>query len=264
MQIQKTSATASLLPILIKSFKSLMYPQVFMLFFVPLIFSFIVMAIAVWLSLDFWLGFLSKGFIFVQPYLESTLGTFPEFLKDLFSLFAGFAPWIVLLILIAFSVPLIFALNLMIVSLLASTFLVKFIASKDYPHLEFKGHQGWGRGWFNGVFHSVFIGFIFIALWVCLLPFWFVPGLGVLLTSFLSAWFNQRLCSFDALADVASHEERIELQKSLSLKGFILGLMTTYLSYIPLAFLFAPVFTMLAFIHLCFESLQMKRQQNLV
>ena len=37
MQIQKTSATASLLPILIKSFKSLMYPQVFMLFFVPLI-----------------------------------------------------------------------------------------------------------------------------------------------------------------------------------------------------------------------------------
>ena len=179
----------------------------------------------------------------------------PEFFHSTLNFLSAAAPWILFIFLLALSFPIVIVLNLVIVSALASTYLVKFIARKDYPGVAIRGHS---RFW-EGVWNSISSSFLFLLLWLVTIPFWLVPGAALILPILLTAWLNQRICSFDALSDFASDEEMRGLRGQRIDSDFVLAALTAFLNYIPFAFFIAPVMTMTAFIHLSLSRLQAAR-----
>ena len=147
-------------------------------------------------------------------------------------------------------------LNLATTSLLGSTYLVHFIARRDYKDLQLMGRPRFAEGLTNTLTSSV----LFLFFWLITLPLWLIPGLALILPVMLTAWLNRRIGSFDALTDFATDEElKIQLEMNTT-RGFFLGLVTALLNYVPLAFLIAPVLTMVAFIHLNLTSLRLARR----
>ena len=103
---------------------------------------------------------------------------------------------------------------------------------------------------------------VFAVLWVVTLPLWFM-GIGALvLAPVLSAYLNQRLFRYDALAEHASAEEyRVILARAKS-RMFLLGLLLALCYYIPLLNLAVPILSALAFTHFCLGELASLRQHG--
>jgi hypothetical protein len=70
-----------------------------------------------------------------------------------------------------------------------------------------------------------------------------------------SAWLNQRLFRYDALAEHATPGEYGELVKREKLGLWGLGLTLAPLYYVPFVNLAAPVIAGLAFTHYCLSAL---------
>ncbi len=247
-----------LAPLLGSMFGSLLYPQVVLLIFLPFMASIILVGLGLWLSWDFWSSYFYNGASMLQPYWQSVMQSSPSFLQSLFSFLSFMAPWVLFFILFALSYPVVIALNLLIVSLLASTYLVRFIARRDYKDLALHGRARLAEGLWN-TFSSALL---FLFLWIVTLPLWIIPGAAFILPLTLTAWFNRRVCTFDALTDFASDIEIRQQKKLTSQQGYYLGLITAGLNYIPLAFLISPVLTMVGFIHLNLTSLQNQRHSQ--
>jgi uncharacterized protein involved in cysteine biosynthesis len=98
-----------------------------------------------------------------------------------------------------------------------------------------------------------------LPLWLVVLPLWFVPFLGIALSLLLSAWINQRLFRYDALADHASAAERRRVIADARWRLFGLGLLLSPLALVPFANLVAPIYAGLAFTVLCLAELQALR-----
>ncbi len=165
------------------------------------------------------------------------------------------APWLLFFILFVFSFPIIIMLNLALVSILASNYLVQFIARREYPDLIVRGRPRFARGFKNTLVSSA----LFLIFWIATVPLWLVPGVALVLPVMLTAWFNRRVCAFDALTEFTTDDELNALLQMNSGQGFVLGLFTALLNYVPMAFLISPVLTMVAFIHLNLTSLQSAR-----
>ena len=91
------------------------------------------------------------------------------------------------------------------------------------------------------------------------LPLWFT-GIGALvLPPLISAFLNQRLFRYDALAGHASAEEyRLVLARAGG-RLYLLGLLLAFVYYIPVLNLAAPVLSALAFTHFCLAELARMR-----
>ena len=101
---------------------------------------------------------------------------------------------------------------------------------------------------------------VFAGLWLVTLPLWFT-GIGAIIVPALnSAWLNQRLFRYDALAEHASREEFSEIVRRKRVGMFGLGLTLAPLYYVPFVNLAAPVTAGLAFTHYCLSSLAELRQ----
>ncbi len=250
-----THPKARLSSVLGSSLKSLLYPQVVLLMFIPFLVSIALVGFGLWLSWGFWMNFFVSGTLALQTYWVWLLENTPESFHFLFRVLSSVAPWILFFALFALSFPIVIMLNLMMVSFLASTYLVKLIARREYPDLDPKGHPRFLKGFANTFASSV----LFLFFWVITLPLWLIPGLALILPLLLTAWFNRRICTFDALTDFATDSELKYHQDLNSTSGFVLGLMTAGLNYLPLGFLVAPILTMLAFIHLNLSSLRLAR-----
>ena len=167
--------------------------------------------------------------------------------------FAGFAAGLLLLMLIA---PAVMATAMLISAIFAMPVLVSHVARRDFPELERRR----GGTFVGSIVNAVVAVTAFALLWLATLPLWlFLGPLAVLLPWGLSAYLNQRLFRYDALAE---HADAQEMQRVFSERFsdlFVLGLMTGLLYFIPFINLLAPVFSALAFTHLCLDELSRLR-----
>ena len=152
-------------------------------------------------------------------------------------------------------VPLVFVTALVITALFAMSALIHMVANRDYPHLERKNGGSFAGSLLNAL---VALG-IFIAIWLVTLPLWLI-GAGLVIPFIATAYLNQRLFRYDALAEHASQDEMRAIFSSQRSLLWGLGLLTGLVQFIPILNLFAPVLAALAFIHFGLARLQNLRQ----
>ena len=147
-------------------------------------------------------------------------------------------------------VPLVFVTALVITALFAMTALIRLVASRDYPQLEREN----GGGFTGSLLNAMIALGIFIAIWLITLPLW-LAGVGVIIPFIASAYLNQRLFRYDALAEHASRDEMQSIFSAERPSLWGLGLLTGLVQFIPFLNMFAPVLAALAFIHFCLARL---------
>ena len=159
---------------------------------------------------------------------------------------------------IALLLPIMLVTAVLVTELVAMPVLVPFIAGRYFPTLaQRKGGTVAGSAW-----NACVAVASFAALWLLSLPLWFT-GIGALvLPPLISAWFNQRMFRYDALAEHATPAEREAIVRGARGRLFGLGLLLAGLYTIPVVNLMVPVLSGLAFTHLCLAELARLRQQQ--
>ena len=122
---------------------------------------------------------------------------------------------------------------------------VKFVASRHYPDLA--RHRG-GTAVGSAV-NALVTVLVFVALWVVTLPLWLTGVLAPVLPVVLSAYLNQRLFRYDALAEHASSAEYAAIIRATRGRMYVLGMLLSLLYLVPVLNLLVPVLSGLAFTH---------------
>ncbi len=144
---------------------------------------------------------------------------------------------------------------LLITAIFAMPAMVNHVAKRDFPELEEK--KG---GTFAGSLKNTLIAFaIYLVLLAVSLPFWLIAPLAAILPVLLTAWLNQRLFRYDALAEHASAEELRRIGGHATTPYVVLGAVAGLVQFVPVANLFLPVYMGLAFTHYCLGALQRVR-----
>ena len=154
-------------------------------------------------------------------------------------------------------VPLVFVTALVVTALFAMPALIRLVANRNYPHL--KTEQG--GGFAGSVLNALIAVGIFVAIWVVSIPLWLV-GAGVIIPFVATAYLNQRLFRYDALAEHASREEMGAIFSAQRPSLWGLGFLTGLMQFIPFLNLVAPVLAALAFIHFGLARLSELRLQG--
>jgi CysZ protein len=140
---------------------------------------------------------------------------------------------------------------LVINEIVAMPVIVSHVTARYFPRLERRA----GGTLVGSVLNAIVAIGIFCLLWVVTLPLW-LTGVGALvLPALISAYLNQRLLRYDALAEHAGRDEYAALLVRIKGKLYLLGLLLALLYYVPLVNLLAPVASGLAFTHLCLAEL---------
>ena len=95
---------------------------------------------------------------------------------------------------------------------------------------------------------------VFVPLWIASLFLLAIPPLFVAVSLLLSAWLNQRLLRYDALAEHADAGELRDIVRGTRGRLLGLGLLLAPLSYVPIVNFFAPLYAGVAFTYLCSTS----------
>jgi uncharacterized protein involved in cysteine biosynthesis len=152
--------------------------------------------------------------------------------------------------------PLVMLTAITVTALFVMPVLVEVVAQRRYPNLERRR----GGSFTGSVWNTLFALAIFVVLWLITLPLW-LTGVGAMIVPVLNAaLLNQRVFRYDALAEHASQEEYRAIVRGARRRLFLLALLLAPLSVLPLANLFAPVVSGLAFVHLCLGELARLRE----
>lgn len=172
--------------------------------------------------------------------------------------FSSIFVWASGLAAIALLLPAMLITALLVTDIVAMPVIVALVGERHYPRLEQrKGGTLLGSVWNAGVAVTVFT-----VLWLVTLPLWFT-GIGALvLPVLISAYFNQRMFRYDALADHASAREYQAVVRGAGGRLYALGLALVALLYVPVLNLAVPVLSGLAFTHLCLGELARLRQET--
>jgi uncharacterized protein involved in cysteine biosynthesis len=109
------------------------------------------------------------------------------------------------------------------------------------------------------VWNTLWAILLFAGLWIVTLPLWLLGPIAAFLPLGLSAYLNQRLFRYDALAEHASAQEMTQVFALARGRLALLGLITAAFYFIPPLNLIAPIYGALAFIHLCLAELRRVR-----
>ena len=151
--------------------------------------------------------------------------------------------------------PLIYVTAALLVAVFALPMMLERVAAREYADIERrKGGSNLGSAW-----NATVAGVLFVIGLAISLPFWLIPGVGLLASVGLTAWLNQRAFGYDALMLHADREELRRLPHALRQPMLLLGGSCALLAYIPLVNLVAPAFCGLAFVHFMLESLRRER-----
>lgn len=172
------------------------------------------------------------------------------------SFLAAVSGYLITMVLVMLLVPAIYVTALVITAVFAMPAMVNHVAAKHYPGLERK--QGGTNA--GSVANSAVAIVIYCVAWIITLPLWLISPLAIALPIVLSAYLNQRLFRYDALAEHASKQEFDLIIERASGKLYILGAIVGLLQFIPVLNFFSPVYIGLAFIHLCLAELEQLRQ----
>ena len=160
------------------------------------------------------------------------------------------------LVLIALVIPLMLITVVVITELVVMPVVVSLVGERHFGSLEMKR----GGTVMGSVWNAVRGILAFVALWLVTLPLW-LTGIGALvLPPLLSAWFTQRMFRYDALADHASAAEYRRVVQGSSGRLVLMGLLLALIYYVPVLNLVVPVFSALAFTHLCLGELSRIRR----
>ena len=168
---------------------------------------------------------------------------------DGWSLFAAGAAAAVLLMLAAVLTAIV------AVAVLAMPVIVATVALRDFPGLA-ERHGGTFTG---SLVNAAVAIIVFLPLWLLALLLLFLPPVYVAVSLCLSAWLNQRLFRYDALALHAGSDELREVIRGARGRLVLLGLVLAPLSLVPFVNLLAPIYAGVAFTYLCLDELALLR-----
>lgn len=143
-----------------------------------------------------------------------------------------------------------------ITEMIAMPVIVSHVGDRHYPGLPKRG----GGTLIGSVVNAATGIVIFCLLWIMTLPLWLTGVAALVLPALTSAYLNQRLFRYDALAEHASRDEYRQVLARSRGTLYLLGLLLALLYYIPVVNLLAPVANGLAFTHLCLAELARLRQ----
>jgi CysZ protein len=219
---------------------SLFHPVILVTLWLPM-----VLALVLWVVL---------GWIFWGAWISGVQSTLLDLASwswtadwDLTTVASGMATVAVIVLLI----PAIMATAMLIAALFAMPMLVRHVEARNFPDLERRS----GGTVLGGVWNAIAAVSIFLLLWLATLPLWLLGLPAIVLPFLLSAYLNQRLFRYDALSEHADAGEMKQIFQEARGRLFLLGLATGALYFVPLVNLVAPVFSALAFIHLCLDEL---------
>ena len=227
-----------------RAFRDLFQPRVLALALLPPIAAIALCAVLAWAYADDWTRM-------VTDWIAGT--SWLAWMRD-WSLDAALA-WASGLIALAGLIPVLLITAVVVTGIFVMPVIVPLVGAR-YPELERRrGGTLAGSTW-----HTLATSVLFAVLWLVTLPLWFT-GIGALaVPPLLSAWFNQRMFRYDALAEHASAAEYETVVRGARGRLFLLGLLLAFLYPVPLFNLLVPVLSGLAFTHLCLGELARLRQ----
>ncbi len=155
-------------------------------------------------------------------------------------------------------VPLIYVTAALLVATIALPLMLERIGRTDYADIEQRrGGSNVGSAW-----NSIVAGGLFVLALLVSLPFWLIPGVGLLASVVLTGWLNQRAFGYDALMLHADRDELARLRSDWRPQMLLLGGGCSLLAYVPFVNLLAPAFAGLAFVHYMLETLRRHRLQH--
>lgn len=235
----------SIVTALVRAFKSLLTPKMLLLTLWPMLLALLFWGGLAWFFWDQWVGDLTA--FAAQNGIEDRLAQWG---------FVWLAHWLAVGLLLSLLLPAVYVSSLVFASIFAMPVMLKFVASQDYPQLEMK-QGGTGLGSLvNGLYAVV----VYLVLWVVTLPLWLIPFGAIILPVILSAYLNQRLFRYDALADHANREEFREIKLRARGRLWGLGAILGFAHYVPILNFFTPIYIGLAYIHFCLDQLQRVRE----
>lgn len=225
--------------------RRLFHPKILMIVLWPMLFALVFWGALSWLFWADWLATLNDwaqpAVSFLQQYaLAWIAGTFTA----------------ILLVLVI--TPLALMTALLIAATIAMPMMVDYVAKRDFPDLQ-RRHGGTALG---NIWNALIAVGVFIALWLLTLPFWLIAGLGAVFSLLLTAYLNQRLFRYDALAEHASRTEFDLILQQSGNSFYGLGLLVALLYFVPVVNLFAPIYAGLAYIYFSLARLQQLRQDT--
>lgn len=229
-----------------RALRDLAHPRVLAVLLLPMVGAILLWAILAWLFWGSWSAWIKSGF-------DATGAA-----AWLSSHGAGWvSSSLTFVSVIALLVPAVFITAVLITELVAMPVIVS-IAGRAHPGLVKHG----GGSTLGSLANAGAAVLIFVLLWVVTLPLW-LTGLGALVLPALnSAYLNQRLFRYDALAEHATREEYREIIGRSKARLYALGLLLALLYYVPLVNLIAPVVSGLAFTHFCLAELACLRRAD--
>jgi uncharacterized protein involved in cysteine biosynthesis len=228
-----------------RALRDLVRPRILAVLFLPMLAAIVLWSILLWMFWDPWRSAL-------RALVDGT--AFGAWL-------AANADWFLsgttALLLVAMVLPAMFVTAVVLTELIAMPQIVTVVAS-SYSRLERRG-EGSMLGSLSNAARGVLV---FAAIWIVTLPLW-LTGVGALVVPALtSAYLNQRLFRYDALAEHATRNEYRSLVTRMKWPLYGLGVLLALLYYIPFVNLAAPVFSGLAFTHFCLGELERTRRST--
>ena len=221
-------------------------PRIFAIVFVPMLGGIALWTVLAWVLWDSWAGGIAGaiGSTAVAGWLRG-----------------WGAAWIIdstaVLVVVITIMPAIYVTALIITEIIAMPVIVKFVGARYHPGLA--RHAG---GTLAGSVLNAAIGIgVFAMLWIITLPLWLTGVGAVLAPPLTSAYLNQRVFRYDALAEHASREEFAHITRTARGDLFLLGVLLSLLLYVPLVNLLVPVLSGLAFTHFCLARLARERDK---
>ncbi|UYL08322.1 EI24 domain-containing protein [Bdellovibrio sp. SKB1291214] len=170
----------------------------------------------------------------------------------------GYFDAIAAVLLVLLFVPACFLFALILVSIFVLPLALKWIAEKDFPHLEKKR----GGSLIGSLWNTLYATALFIFWFTVTLPLWLVPMGPMLVPLTLTSWLNKRVFLYDVLQDYASEEERQLIEKNEANPLFGMGMILGFFSYIPFALFFIPVFAAICYTYYGLNSLTVLRSKK--
>jgi CysZ protein len=145
----------------------------------------------------------------------------------------------------------------LITEIVAMPAIIAFVGVRYYAGLVKKA----GGTFASSIINSIVGIAVFCALWLVTLPLWLTGIAALVLPPLLSAYLNQRLFRYDALAEHASRDEYRRILAEAGGRLYVLGLLLGALYYVPLVNLLVPVLSALAYTHFCLGELHRLRSR---
>jgi CysZ protein len=234
-----------------KALLSSLHPRMLLLTLIPLVLT--IMGAIVFLSFVF-----DPVYLWLQDAVFSD-GQMHPLIKQWSGLWVG-ALKFVLIPYLVFSLlwPVFIAISISLTSLFLMPLVVKHVATRTFSDVERQGKTSWAQG----IFIALKASLVFLLILLIGLPFQLIPGLGILISIYATAYLFVKIMGYDCLSEFATADEYDAIRATSSWEAWAIGLICATLSFIPPFILFLPVYAGLAFSYFYFTKLQSLRASS--